>query len=103
MKLTPALPNPYQLPAQARAEQAVARAPDAPREAVEETRRRSTPKASATQAQRERLAARAETNTVLRQEGQTGRASRALSAYEEVARSGEKGELRALLGFDAFA
>lgn len=103
MNITPVLPNPHQPPATPRntAVSAV-RAPQPARDPADERERRQPLSHTLDRPERERLAVRAE-GYATPQAGHSALASRALASYAQVAADSERGSLRELLGFDAYA
>lgn len=106
VNVTPALPNPYQPPAQQeRTAVAAVRPANPARDARDEADRQPVLFRMLDEADRERVYVRAETR------GHVGRqpddasthTHRALAAYAAVADQGERTGLRELLGFDAYA
>lgn len=104
MKITPALPNPYQ-PSVAPDKAAVAavRAPNRTRDAADEPDRREHTVQRIGQSERERLAARMEPLQHDRRGDGSAHVSRALASYAQVAEGSERSGLHDLLGFDAYA
>jgi len=104
VNITPALPNPYQLPVdQDKGAVAAVRAPNRARDSADQAGRRELRPQHIDETERERLVA--QTNILLDRppHAASARASRALASYAEVAESGDPGGLRELLGFDAYA
>ena len=81
---------------------AAVRAPNRARDAADEPARRGQPLQRIDQSEREHLVAQAQT-LLDRHHAGSGRISRALASYSEVADSGERSGLQDLLGFDAYA
>jgi hypothetical protein len=103
VNITPALPNPYQLPVeQDRKAVAAVRAPNPPRDVVDQAERRQPLSQTIDQAGRERIVSHADARVTPYQDG-SARTSRALASYAQIAANGESGGLRELLGFDAYA
>lgn len=95
MKLTPALPSPYQPPGpQERRVVAALSAVHPARTAGEQVQRHQVPAGQLESAERERLAARLP---------DAAQARRAISTYQQVAAADRRSGLRELLGFDAYA
>lgn len=99
MNITPALPNPYQPPAQQdKTAVSAVRATNRTRDPADDAEARQRRPAAVEPAERERLAA-----TLQRQPAGSRHAQRALAAYAEVAEERQRNDLRELLGFDARA
>ncbi len=98
MKITPALPNPYQPPAR-KDSQAVGavRATEPLRPLGDEPQRQQARGGGADQVEAERSAARLERHHF------GSHARRALSVYQQVAAVDRRSDLHDLLGFDAYA
>ena len=103
MKITPALPSPYQPSVDpGKAALAAVRAPNRTRDAVDEPARRGQQAQRIGRSEHERLAAHAAIRQDRQHDG-SARVSRALASYAEIAEGGERSSLHDLLGFDAYA
>lgn len=105
MNITPALPNPYQPPAQQERDAVAAvRATTAVRDATDDHlsgQRRGT---VVDEVERDQVAARAGVDELTRHDdAHSAHANRALASYGQVAGVADQAELRNLLGFDAYA
>lgn len=103
MKITPALPNPYQRPAQ-QGRNVVGSVNDSlpVRDAAAERDRRP-PVARRFETTAGDPVERSSERHVVRQTDYPARVSRALASYTGVAEQGEQNSLHELLGFDAYA
>jgi hypothetical protein len=103
LKITPALPNPYQRPAQQERGVVGAVHESLPvRDGAAERNRRAPMAQPPDSAARDHLEPSSERHLV-RQTDHPARVSRALASYAGVANQGEQNSLRELLGFDAYA
>jgi hypothetical protein len=103
MNITPTLPNPQHLPPdQERRMVSSVQPTRRTRDATDEPQPRRAPPGTEVNEQAA-LAARADALHRASPAADTGRAGRALAAYAEVADDTDRGELRRLLGFDAYA
>ena len=104
MKITPALPNPYQLPTeQDRQAIGAVRAGTPARDAADDPDRRRGRVPSIDPVERERLMAHAEDHLQRYPNIDSPRAQRALASYTQVAGGDQRRDLHDLLGFDAYA
>lgn len=98
VKITPALPNPYQPPPRQDSKAVAAvRATHHPRPAGDESQRQQARARAADQVEAGRSTAR------LERQHFGAHARRALSVYQQVAAVDRRSDLRELLGFDAYA
>ncbi len=104
MKITPALPNPYQSPADPNRQVVRAVHASGPaRDAADEADRRHERVPRVDPLTHERLAAQIGPDPRQRDGAMSARAHKALASYARVAGEDQKQDLQRLLGFDAYA